>query len=367
MTQDNLSSGEKLKRNTLEQLLRSKPVTEVDTSAGRVYLYPLRVRDITDFSKLEPGDAVSQLRAFLPCIASLALESDEAPERVPLEAAIVAALSRDEIERIAGAYIQSGVLQAIREGSQEQQAVVQETGEAVSAYLLRLLKAEVERYHHSLERMHANMPGSVRILFGQVRKSASSLGATLRDYDERVKSIKRPSPEVHPVRKDCFDEVGNILAEQARVRAEERAEEMEMVRLTGKMTAESAKTLKELAEAATAMMEQMDERDRKTNQSMREQINIAVWSLGIMVFLTLCGILQSYFAFSQDLSHNTSGAQWQVKMLAAIEQGNQRHSAAERENQELREQVKSLKSRIVALETAQRATVKEEPSEQNSD
>ena len=80
----------------IKDLLRSKPVTDIETSAGRIYLYPLRVRDITDFGKLEPGDVVSQIRAFLPSIGSLAVESDEAPERVPLDAAIVAGLARFE-------------------------------------------------------------------------------------------------------------------------------------------------------------------------------------------------------------------------------------------------------------------------------
>ena len=109
-------------------------------------MYPLRVRDITDFGKLEPGDVVSQIRAFLPSIGSLAVESDEAPERVPLDAAIVAGLSNDEIERIADAYAQSSALLTTRENSQERKPAVRETRETASAYLVRLLKAEVDDY-----------------------------------------------------------------------------------------------------------------------------------------------------------------------------------------------------------------------------
>jgi len=56
MTESNPSPGEE---PTLKLPLRSKPATDVETSVGRVYLYPLRVRDMTDFEKLEPGDAVS--------------------------------------------------------------------------------------------------------------------------------------------------------------------------------------------------------------------------------------------------------------------------------------------------------------------
>ena len=45
----------------INDLLRSKPVTHIETSVGRIYLYPLRICDMTDFEKLEPGDAASQI------------------------------------------------------------------------------------------------------------------------------------------------------------------------------------------------------------------------------------------------------------------------------------------------------------------
>ena len=363
MTQENPPSDEKPK-STLKLLLRSKPAAEVETSAGRVYLYPLRVRDMSDFGKLKPGDAASQIRAFLPSIGSLTLESDEAPERVPLDAGVATDLSNDEIERIADVYAKSPAWQTSREGSQERKPAVRETGEAASAYLVRLLKAEVDDYRQGAKRLHDKMFGSTRSLldhvqkstslFDQVRKSTSTLGTTMSAYEELTKFAKPTPLEVHPVQTDHIGRVNNILVQQARERAEERAEEMEMTRLTGQMTAESAKTLKDLAEAATTLMEQMDARDRRTDQSTRKQITIAVWSVGISAVLALFALIVSGFAYFQDRDNNTSGDQWQAKLLTVIEQGNQQHSAVEQENQALREQVKSLDARIVDLEAARR-------------
>ena len=338
----------------IKDLLRSKPVTDIETSAGRIYLYPLRVRDITDFGKLEPGDVVSQIRAFLPSIGSLAVESDEAPERVPLDAAIVAGLSNDEIERIADAYAQSSALLTTRENSQERKPAVRETRETASAYLVRLLKAEVDDYRQSAKRMHESLLGSNRGLFDQVRKSTSVLGSTLSAYEELTKFSKPAPLEIQPIRTDHFDALNRQIAQQARERAEERAEEMEMTRLTGKMTAESAQTLKDLAEAATTLMEQMDERDRRADQSTRKQITIAVWSVGISAVLALFALIVSGFAYVQDRGSSSSEEQWQVKLLAAIEQGNQQRSATEHENEALREQVNVLGARIAVLEAAQR-------------
>ncbi|MBS0577555.1 MAG: hypothetical protein JSS45_14235, partial [Proteobacteria bacterium] len=268
MTQENPLPSDEPKKNTLKLLLRSKPAVDVETAAGRIYLYPLRLCDMTDFEKLEPGNAASQIRAFLPSIASLTVESDEAPDRVPLDAAIAAGLSNDEIERIADAYTKSSAWQTVRDGSQEREPVVQEAGETASAFLVRLLNAEVEDYHQSAKRMHESILGSSRglfdqvqksaSLFDQVRKSTSALGSTLSAYEELTKFTKPAPLEIQPIHTDHFDALNRQMAQQARERAEERAEEMELTRLTGKMTAESAKTLKDLAEAATTLMEQMD-------------------------------------------------------------------------------------------------------------
>ncbi|AZN12413.1 hypothetical protein EJA97_03655 [Pseudomonas aeruginosa] len=174
MTQENPPSGDAPKKATLKLLFRSRPATDVETSAGRIYLYPLRMRDMTDFEKLEPGDALSQIRAFLPSIGSLIVESDEAPERVPLDAAIADGLSDDEIERAADAYAKSSAWQTVRDGSQEREPVVQQAGEAASAFLVRLLKAEVEDYRQSTKRMHDKMFGSAQKSFRSSSKEHQS-------------------------------------------------------------------------------------------------------------------------------------------------------------------------------------------------
>ncbi|HCE9553933.1 hypothetical protein [Pseudomonas aeruginosa] len=320
---------------------------------------------MTDFEKLEPGDAASQIRGFLPSIGSLTVESDESPDRIPLDAEIASGLSGDEIEWIAEAYGNSSAWQATSESSQGRKPALREADETASAFLVRLLKAEVEDYHQSAKQMRDKMFGSARSLFDQaqkstnlfdqVRKSTSALGSTLNAYDELTK-FTRPAPlEIQPIRTDHIDALNRQMAQQARERAEERAEEMELARLTGQMTAESAKTLKDLAEAATTLMEQFDERDRKTDKSTRKQITIAVWSVGITAVLALLALIVSGFAYLQDRDNSSSGDQWQVKLLTAIEQGNQQRSAVQHENETLREQVNILGAHIADLEAAQRA------------
>jgi len=367
MTEPTQPHGDEPKKVSLKLLLRSKPIAEVGTSIGRIYLYPLRVRDLTAFGNLEPAEAHSQVRNFLSSIGSLTVESDEEPERIPLDPEITKTLSDNEVEQIAEAYVQSNEWQKVREHAEDRKPVAREDGETASAFLIRLMRDEVEQQHQSAKLLHEKMLGSSRSLFDQVRKSTSALGSTLSAYEQLTKFTKPAPRSIQPIRKDHFDALNRQMAEQARERAEERAEEMALARLTGQMTAESAKTLKDLAEAATTLMEQFDERDRKSDKSTRKQITIAVWSVGISAVLALLALIVSGFAYVQDRDNSSSGDQWQVKLLTAIEQGNQQRSVIERENDALREQVKVLDARIVDLEKAQRAKDKTEASKQQPD
>ncbi|WP_050467366.1 hypothetical protein [Herbaspirillum chlorophenolicum] len=355
MTEPTQPHGDEPKKKSLKLLLRSKPVAEVETSIGRIYLYPLRVRDMTDFENMEPAEAIDQVRNLLTSIGSLTLESDEAQERIPLDPEIAKTLSDDELELLSEAYVQSSVWKKIQEGNEDRKPVAREDGETASAYLIRLVREEVEQQHQSAKQLHEKMLGSSRSIFDQVRKSTFALGSTLSAYEQLTKFAKPSPPEIQPIRTDHFDALNRRMVEQARERAEERAEEMALARLTGQMTAESAKTLKDLAEAATTLMEQFDERDRKTDKSARKQITIAVWSVGITAVLALLALIVSGFAYLQDRDNSSSGDQWQVKLLTAIEQGNQQRSAVQHENETLREQVSVLGAHIADLEAAQRA------------
>jgi len=349
MTQSDSPSDAEPNKKNLKLLLRLKPVADVDTSVGRIYLYPLRTCDFGDFEKLEPENTVNQVRAFLSSIGSLTLESDEAPERTPLNPEVVKDISDEEIERLAEAYVQTPVFNRVSKGLQEQQIPLpREAGESASAYLLRLVKAEVDHHHQRAKHLQEKMFGSTRSLFDQVRKSSSALGSTLSAFEQLNKGTRTTPLEILPVHTDHLQAMNEQFARQAR----ERKEELEMVRLTGKMTAESAKTLKDLADAATTLMEQMDERDQKSDKSTRKQITIAVWSVGISAFLALLALIVSGFAYLQDKKNNEFGDKWQAELIAVVRDGNKKLVAAEEETQRLRNKLAELEAKVSNFESA---------------
>jgi len=318
------------KRKGLNLDLLFGPVKHVPTSIGTLHLYGLRVSDMSAFTSLSGSDATSRVRSFLPHIASLTEAKGFKDERPPLTAEEVDRLSVADLENIAEAYAAMLVGRPRSKDDVETAKPERESGEPVTSYLDRLLKHEAEEQSQQLRRMHEKMLASTSSIFDQVRKSSSALGSTLSAFDQLTKSAT--PVEIRAPSMDHFHAMNEQFARQAR----ERAEELEMVRLTGKMTAESAKTLKDLAEAATVLLEQLDSRDKKADESTRKQIAIAVWSVGVSAVIAVVALVVSAAAYIQDQRNGASGDKFQADLLEAIKDGNRQTAALTLENQRLR-------------------------------
>ncbi|SJN14060.1 hypothetical protein CZ787_13250 [Halomonas citrativorans] len=317
-----------------------KPVAEVDTAIGKLFLFPLSRSDISAFSDISTIDQSKRIREFLPFIASLSPDYSWEKERSGVTHDQIQSLSDPAVEELAEAYTLSNALRSAREGGKDRKPIVREANESPTAFLDRLLRSEVEEQTNQF-----------RKLTDQVRNSSAILGSTLTEF-ERLSDRLMPA-EIPASSTDHFQ----VINEQYNRQARERAEELETVRLTGKMTAESAQALKDLVEAAATLMEQVDKRDRKSDQSTRTQITVAVWAVGISAGLSLLALIVSGFGYLQDRDSIISGDQWQTKMLTVIEQGAEQRSAVELENQEFRERVMSLDARIEDLEAEKRAVI----------
>ena len=316
------------------------PTADVQTSIGKVHLYPLRVSDVSRLDKLVADTPPARLREFLPRIASLSVTTKVQEERVPLATDLIARLSDADLEMIAEAYASSTALQKARLGLADRSALAREDGEPATAYLDRLLKKEVRDQVESMQRMRKQMLASTDSIFDQVRKSSSVLGTTLSDFER----LSRTVPE--PVIDTKHFEFSNHMAEHQARLARERAEELEMVRLTGKMTAQSATTLRDLAEAATVLLERLDERDRRANLDTRKQLRIAVGSVLVSAVLALGALIYAALSFQQDKANNAANDKWQAEVLSATNQGGRERKALEHENQKLLTKLDELATAI---------------------
>ena len=338
------SNANLIQKKGLNLSIAMEHLAVVDTSIGRVFLFPLRVSDTIEYAKLPDVPSIQRIRCYLPSIASLSADNSVDHKRLAITADQVGQLSDDEIEALAEAYASSSEFRETEEETDAKTPVSREPGETATAYLDRLLRYVVDEREKRSRKIMESVVGSSQSVFDQVRKSSLALGSTLGEYARL--SNRSSQPESLAPRVGVMHSLNDQFARQAR----ERAEELEMVKLIGKMTAESAQTLKDLAEAATNLLEQLDERDKKSDKTTRTQISIAVWSVGVSAVLALFALIVSGFAYYQDKNSNGSSDQWQTEVLRELKVSNGYGMSVQRENALLREQVDRLAATIRDLE-----------------
>lgn len=335
------SDAELPKKKGFDLRIFLKPVSEVDTSIGKLYLFPLRDSDIRAFNAVSATDHVERTREFLPCIASLSPEYGLKHERVGITREQASSLSTEEIEVVAEAFVSSNGVRSAREGGKDRTSITRAADEPVTAYLDRLMRNEVEEQAGQFKKLREQALGSTHGIFDQVRKASQALGDTRQQFERLTKSSAFSptgifsSIEARPL------ELSNHMAEHSARLARERSEDREMIRLTGQMTAQSAETLQELAAAASTLLEQLDKRDEESKKTTKIQLWIAVGSVAVSAAL-------AGGSFVQDWRNNKSGDEWQEKVLTELKEVNCRNSGSEVGNGTLCKQLELLQSTLKA-------------------
>lgn len=326
-----------------------KPVAGVDTSIGKLYLFRLRDSDMRDFKTLSATDDVERMRAFLPCIASLFPDYGLKHERVGITPDQVSSLSEEDIDVVAESFASSNGVRFAREGGKNRTPIVRATDETATAYLCRLLHSEIEYEASQLKKLREQALGSTHGIFDQVRKASQALGDTRVEFERLARTRSIPASVFPSIETKSLEFNSQMVEHSARL-ARERAEDREMVRLTGQMTAQSAETLQELASAASTMLEKLDQRDEDAKRTTKVQLWIAVGSVIVSAVLALIALVVSIAAYNQDKENISSGDKWQASVLEELKAPNQKSSSIEASNRALLQMVEQLSIKLAELE-----------------
>jgi ribosomal protein S16 len=324
-----------------------KHVAEVDTPIGKLYLFPLRVSDLRTYSKLNAADTIERIRTFLPCIASLSADYALNQERISITVDQALQLTDQTLQEIAKTYALSNALQSAREGKKDRKPIVRGTDEPATGFLDRLLHKTAEEQANQLENIKKQILGSTHGIFDQVRKSSQTLGETWTQFEKLNQASTIPKGIARPVENSAFENF-KLISEQQKKLGRERAEDRELIRLTGQMSSQSAKTLQQLADAASTMLERLDQRDNEAKQTTKVQLWTAVWTVIISAVLGLIALLFSVAAFYQDKANNSSGDEWQHRVLDELKESNKHSAKLKSEIQALDQKVEYLNSALNA-------------------
>lgn len=172
-----------------------KPLANVQTSIGQLYLFPLRVSDIDSYKSISADEPVSRIREFLPFIASLSCDDKQKKERVEIPVEQVGQLSDAEVEVLAEAYASSSDFVQAREGGKGREPLAQNQCEPATSFLDRLLREKIEEEASQMSKLREKILGSTSSIFDQVRKSNLELEKTWKSFKNLSMAIEVPPIE----------------------------------------------------------------------------------------------------------------------------------------------------------------------------
>lgn len=326
---------------SLNSLALIKPATSVLIGTKTIYLYPLRVDDTVEISRLSADqDASTRFRSLLPHIASLIEHTNFKEKRESLPAELVEQLSDAELEKLADAYAAIPSFMDVRTGKGDNAAAVtRQAGESAVSYLDRLLIAALEEDRRIFEKIRLNATDPISKLLERVKLSSLNLGESLSAFDKFSPKSTTPS-----ITFDAGPTEKLMAASRARDTklASERKEALEINRITGEMTSRSAKLLQDLSQAASDFLQRFDERSEKADKATRRQLRIAVFSVAISALLAAIALAIAIASYFQDSNNNSINRQLQMDVLDLQKTKSGEVVKIEREVEDLRSQLREI-------------------------
>lgn len=318
-----------------------KPQAEVCVGTNTIYLYPVTSGDMKAFSRLPADvDPIAKFRELLPNIASLSVPKDSQEERVPLPHELIEQMPAEELSVLADAYAGISAFKEVRAGKVDEDvaAITRQDGESAVSYVDRLLTAEAERYRRIFGKINLAATAPASKLLEQLKLSSVNLGDSMKVFEEFSASQATQLESANARAQDMFRETNERNARLAR----ERKEELEMNRLTGEMTARSAKLLQDLAKASGDFLLRFDQRSEKADRDTRWQLNVAVGSVVVSAILAVFALGIAIASYQQDGKNNSTSDQWQKDIIELQRAELEKRILAEREVEKLKSQLKQI-------------------------
>lgn len=249
-----------------------KPIAEVETSLGKIYLYSLTMGDFRFFQKHKQED--QWFKAFLSRISSFS-DTEKG-----LEKSVIEELSDDEIEEIANAYISSDKFI-----TSNPEVKKYKNSESASLCLERLLNEQNIALKKNTQKISEALKAHDK--FKNLINLTSNLDTTLSN----LKNLN--------TRNLSIEESHNELSDHLKHQAQEKIERNEVSKTIAKMTTQSAEALSELVQVIT----QADIDSRKKTKHDR----ILLW---ITIIISASSLLFSIYTHFNKILPSSDSTQY---------------------------------------------------------
>lgn len=293
--------------------LLPKPI-ELKISSGEVYLFPITLENIKSYCA-NPNEPIgNRLRNFLPIFVSFSSTRNESNNIVGLSLDQAKLISEDELNYLSQTYLESNFLNFHFKNNLANLEIKNST-QSFSVYLDFVLNEISKQYEDIVKQRNQEFFNAEKKPYFDSTHDAS------RMVSESMKNIQ-------------------ILQQRERKQSDERAEELEIARITRDMSMQTSLMLQELTKAAEKMLLDLEKRSEIADESTRKSLRIGLNSLYTAIIFSGLALFVSLISYTQDKSNNKSGDSWQVNVLKALSESNEEQKATNKELHILRNDLK---------------------------
>jgi hypothetical protein len=354
---------------------------QVNTSAGKLWLYPHRSQDLEAFAGLS-GDTSprERLRSFLPCIA-FRLVPDAVDGTAPsIDVEWCRQLSDEDLERVADAYAGSVLFTDVPEdgarAAASRRGVAYET--AIER-LDRLLTLEHARHREETRKASELFREQFGAAFATLSDGAGKQFSGASELAANSEQDPHIAPEAGPLSTDA--DVAPELPHQPEPRALEPTPPSDAARFDSPETVAAGFDSPETVDPTAARAEEFDTsgatRDHtlgdlsfdaatppalasegrpeaaKDVASSRTALRVAIGALALSMLLAAGAVIFSMQRYAEEKRVNEAMSKWQESVSQMIKDS---QTAQDRRLQSLEEKLAELGARQNALEAARAAT-----------
>jgi predicted secreted protein len=293
----------------------SQPIASVNIHRKNVYLYALTVGDVSAIRQLNKEETSTEnFKSIFRIFASHKKPNKANNKRVALPEDFINSLSKAEFNKIAQTYLETLYVKNINEKLKN--PLHKNTDEEYFEYLYRLLIA----YEINDRERNKEMVDKFFRPFDSIRETSSTLSNKLRSVEFYVPPV----------------------IEHTQIANKQRAEELEMARLTAEMTKESTNLLNELAKGVTDFLESWHAETENNNRTTNNQLRIAVISLAISVILSSVALYYSYKSYKQDIISDEANNKTQQEVIRLMSKSSESIDTLTQQNSNFEHHISEL-------------------------
>jgi len=369
----------------------SKPIAIVDLSSGRLFLYGMRVQDLTALSRLPKSAAPRQkLLTSISCLASrMDYDKETQPKPTRLSQTEVEALPEDDLSQIARAMLEPSYFNRLWSVSRDAlphrppDIPAEPYDERIAKIVDWLLADRVKQEEKFKKLVDRSSFGAVHDWIKQTQRLQNSMNPdieamrrALGDIDtgalaetkrmlDAQEELRKSMEPIDALRSSAFGSTAgqfidspahyvDPLADIHRTIRNERQQELDYARTMADAAVTSTRVLKKLSEDFFDFMERFTSAAGASEMGQQKSLKYVIWTFAGGVLVALVALVVTAMSYSQDKDTNRNNDAWQERIEVLMKQ----RASTDVEVEELRRQNRTLSARVEALEAKPREKVK---------